>query len=173
MRGAGRALYRSKVTINRAAAAALACLGVGLLTMGIVGLIIAAPPLAISGFLFGLFILGVIPLFGVVRMLVTEREFQMQIGLGGPRVAIDQIVECVALKAGERGVRGAKAYPLKDGDDALELHLIGGRVLRITTTPQRVEALGTAIEQARSLGAREDVGVSVEVSEKPQAQRVR
>jgi len=163
--GQGRVLLRDKVAMSRGAAGAVVLTGVGFLLAGVAGLISAIPPLAMIGLSFGLPILGIVPVFGVVRLLVTEHELRLQVGVGGPRVAIDEIERMALLAPTERGARKAREYALKDGHHALELHLRDGTVVRIRSTEERVERLAAALREARNAsGVRARVALEPDVA---------
>ena len=145
----GRVIYRDKVKMAPAGAAMIGLTGLVFFAAGAIALATGDPQITAMTWICALPLLGLVPVFGAVRLLVTDRELRLQVGVGGPRVEIENIESVRVLGAGERGTPKAKEYPLKNGSHGLELHLRDGDVVRIRTDEARVAALAAAVAEAR------------------------
>lgn len=160
MAGAGRVLFRDKTMAPKLLHAmfgvpALVAAVTGVMSLGEVGLAGALPLFAATGALAMTW-----TLFSVLRVTVSGRQLQVQYGLFGPTVPIEDILEVSVgdydwKKFGGWGIRrafdGTWAYNMiGDGGRAVTIHYRDGdRVKKVLIASRQAELLYDALRRAR------------------------
>jgi hypothetical protein len=162
MPGIGNVLLRRKVTSPRWIMAMMTGvpLGVGALTG--LGLMLAEQAVFGLGAVgLGVTLSGVFSLmniaFASARLVVSEGEFHLQLGMAGPRIPIEEIasVKLVRKRSKRRGMgvrndlQGTTTYQLWGGNEAVHLEKRDGKklVLVIQDAEPIVEALKLAMQR--------------------------
>lgn len=166
MPGVGQVLYRHKVTSPRwlmllsILVPLVSVSGVGL-AMALAGSVVPGLAVAGGGLALGALMAFIMVTFASARLVVSEGEFLLHIGMGGPRIPIDDIEQVSIAPSGRNnigmGVKmsldGTKLYTLW-GDNARALHLglRGGKKLIVVS--KETDAIKSAIDEARARRAR-------------------
>lgn len=162
MPGVGEVLLRRKVTSPRKIMALMTGIPLGVGALASIGLLIAGlliPAIGVLGF--ALFMSALFTLLNVMfasaRLVVSEGEFHLQLGLSGPRIPIAEIasVKLVRKRSRRRGMgvrndlQGTTTYQLWGGNEAVHLEKTDGKklVLVIQDAEPIVEAIATALKR--------------------------
>lgn len=179
MKGEGEILYRHKVSAPRWAFALAAGLPFVLTAITSVALLISAVPIGaalapvLGGALYTAVISGVLLLFAVGRVAVSEGELHIALGPRGPRIPIEDI------ESFDIGASGIQSYGLGwmklfDGTTIYKLFGDNKRAVRIVRKSDRrplvlvcrdPEGLVAAIGEAKARATKPKVRVDVEPAE--------
>jgi hypothetical protein len=108
--------------------------------------------------------------FSTARIVVSEGEVHIQLGLVGPRIPIDEIAGARLAPSGSNRIgmgvrndlRGTTSYTLW-GDNARAVHIEHKNGTRLVVVMKEPEAMVQAIEEAMRRRDRKSVRVRVEV----------
>ena len=179
MKGEGEILYRHKVSAPRWAFALTVGLPFVLTALASIALLIGAAPIGaalapvLGGALYTALISGVLLVFAVARVAVSEGELHIALGPRGPRIPIDDI------ESFEIGASGINSYglgwqKLLDGTSIYKMLGDNERAVRIVrkSDPRPLvlvcrdpDGLVAAIREAQARANRPKVRVEVEPAE--------
>ena len=162
MPGVGEVLLRRKVTSPQKIMALMTGIPLGVGALVSIGLFVAGLMIPAIGMLGGS--LAMSALFTVInvtfasaRLVVSEGEFHLQLGLSGPRIPIAESasVKLVRKRSRRRGMgvrndlQGTTTYQLWGGNEAVHLEKTNGKklVLVIQDAEPIVEAIATALKR--------------------------
>lgn len=160
MPGVGEVLFRHKITSPRGLVAfatffpstVLAVLGTGLALAGQV-----VPGVAVigGGVGFAALMTFVMVTFAAARIVVSEGEIHVQIGMSGPRIPIDEVASVKVAPSGRNKVGMGASIDLRGnryirmwGDNATAVHLELTNGKSIVMTMKEPAAMAAAIEEA-------------------------
>lgn len=178
MPGVGEVLFRHKVTSPRGLVGLatlfpsilLGGLGVGL---AVAGYTVAGVAVIGGGVALGAVMAFLMVTFAAARIVVSEGEIHVQIGMSGPRIPIDEVVSVKVAPSGKHRVgMGASIdvhgnrYIRMWGDNATAVHVELTSGKSIVMTMKEPEAMAAAIEEAIRRRDRVAPKLRVEVASK-------